>query len=312
MPAVFGVGGVGLAFLYIVKDISTSVPIFSSLTKFSNILYGTGIYGNKVSMTIAEAGTYSISRTVMSFGPALYWIALIGLVFLMYYFVKDVKRRDYLFIVVVFLVQMWLTGVAGRFLNDMVPLVALSGAWIVWRIVDKIDYKQMARSVRSAGGGIHGLRRGAKFIHLFGILFVAFLLILPNAYLAFDAAVPGTEKKEVFGDLPSGAFGSSLGKEAYWVHAFSWFKEQDTGIERPAERPAFISWWDYGFYEVAVGGHPTVADNFQDGIPPAANFHTATSENEAVIIWVVRLLEGNVEDNNGKLSDDVVQALKKT
>jgi len=311
MPAVFGVGGAGLVFLYVIKDISTSLPLVSSLTKFSSILYGTGIYGSKVSMTIAEAGTYSISRTVMSFGPALYWIALVGLVFLMYYFVKNIKHRDYLFIIVMFLVQMWLTGVAGRFINDLVPLVALLSAWVVWRIVDKIDYKQMMRSIRSAGGGLHGIRRGVKFLHLFGILFVAFLVILPNAYLAFDAAVPGTEKKEAFGDLPSGAFGTSLGKEGYWVHALSWFKEQDAGIERPVERPAFISWWDYGFYEVAVGGHPTVADNFQDGIPPAANFHTAASENEAVIIWVVRLLEGNAKDNNGKLSDDVVQALEK-
>jgi len=82
LPAVLCLGGGGLAFLYIIKDISTSVPFLSSLTKISNILYGTGIYGKKVSMTIAEAGTYSISRTVMSFGPALYWIAIIGLVFL--------------------------------------------------------------------------------------------------------------------------------------------------------------------------------------------------------------------------------------
>ena len=54
--------------------------------------------------------------------------------------------------------------------------------------------------------------------------------------------------------------------------------------------PAFISWWDYGFYESAIGDHPTVADNFQDGIPPAANFHTSTSEEEAVAVWIVRQL----------------------
>ena len=311
LPAVLCIGGGGLAFLYIIKDISTSVPFLASLTKLSKVLYGTGIYGNKVSMTIAEAGTYSISRTVMSFGPALYWIAIIGLVFLMYYFVKNTQRRDFLFISVIFIVEMWLTGVAGRFLNDLVPLVALLSAWIVWQMVEKIDYKQMIRNVRSAGGGIHGLRRGMNFLHIFGIIFIAFLIILPNAYLAFDAAIPGTEKEEVFGDLPSGAFGTSLGKEAYWVHALSWLKEQDTEIENPVERPAFISWWDYGFYEVAIGDHPTVADNFQDGIPPAANFHTSKSENEAVIVWIVRLLEGEVKENNGKLSNEVVQALEK-
>ncbi|MCK5030357.1 MAG: glycosyltransferase family 39 protein, partial [Thermoplasmatales archaeon] len=68
IPSVFCVGGVGLVFLYFIKDISSSIPLFSPLSKLSGILYGTGIYGSKVSMTIAEASTYEISRTVMSFG----------------------------------------------------------------------------------------------------------------------------------------------------------------------------------------------------------------------------------------------------
>jgi hypothetical protein len=78
LPSVFCIGGVGLVFLYFIKDISSSIPLFSSLSKLSGILYGAGIYGNKVSMTIAEAGTYEISRTVMSFGPALYWLGWMG------------------------------------------------------------------------------------------------------------------------------------------------------------------------------------------------------------------------------------------
>jgi len=311
IPSVFCVGGIGLAFLYFIKDISSSIPLFSSLSKLSNILYGTGIYGNKVSMTIAEAGTYEISRTVMSFGPALYWLGWMGFAFLAYHYYKGSQRRDYLFIIVLFLVQVWLTGIAGRFLNDLVPVVAILGGWIIWVVIDKIDYKQMLRNIRSAGGGIHGLRKGVKFLHIFGIFFIAFLVIFPNAYLAFDAATPTTEKEAVFGDLPSGAFGLGHGKESYWVDAFSWLKEQDTDIANHVERPAFISWWDYGFYESAIGDHPTVADNFQDGIPPAANFHTSTSEEEAVAVWMVRLIEGNIRDNDGSLSGDVVIALEK-
>ena len=310
LPFVGLVGIVSVSFLFLIRNISTNVPLLSSLTKLSRILFGTGIYGSKVSSTIAEAGTYSISRTVMSFGPALYWIGLIGFIFLIYFYLKNIKRRDYLFIIVVFLISMWLVAIAGRFLNDLVPLVAILAAWIIIYIINKSDYKNMIRNIKNAGGGFRGIRRGISFLHIFGILFVALLVILPNTYLAFDAAIPGTEKENVFGDLPSGGFGISLAKEAYWLDALAWLKEQDSDIENSVEKPAFISWWDYGFYEAAIGDHPTVADNFQDGIPPAANFHTSTSEKDAVIILTVRLLAGNVIENKGVLSEEVVQELE--
>ncbi|MBN2066092.1 MAG: carboxypeptidase regulatory-like domain-containing protein [Candidatus Thermoplasmatota archaeon] len=317
LPAVFSIGGIGLFFLYFIQDIVKIMPFLSGLTRLSSILYGSGIYGSKVSMTIAEANTYNISHTVMSFGPVLYWLGFFGFVLLAYYFYKNNQKREYLFILVLFLLSLWLTGTAGRFLNDMVPIVALLGGWLTVIIVDKIDYKQMIRNIKSAGGGIHGLRRGVKFLHIFGIVFIAVLVIFPNAYLALDSAVPSTKKNDIFtiefGDiaikLPNGAYGLPYGKEAYWVAAYDWLNNQDTAIEDPAARPGYISWWDYGFYEAAIGGHPTVADNFQDGIPPASNFHTATSEEEAVAVWVVRLLEGNVEANGGHLSSAVVEVL---
>jgi dolichyl-diphosphooligosaccharide--protein glycosyltransferase len=177
----------------------------------------------------------------------------------------------------------------------------------------------MLRNIRSAGGGIHGIRRGVKFLHIFGVIFIAFLVILPSAFVAFDAAVPTAFTKnrtsvlkiDMFGEDHQGAFGLGVGKEGYWVDAFSWLNEQDNNIKDPTLRPAFISWWDYGFYEVAVGGHPTVADNFQDGIPTAANFHTSTSEREAVAIFSVRLLEGHAYFNNDDLSNNVQDILVK-
>jgi len=324
LPFIFCVIVIGIVSLYFIEDISSHLPFFSSLSGLSDILYGSGIYGSKVSLTIAEAHTYGISNTVMSFGPALYWLGWAGFLLLAYYYYKGGKRgdggvggsggqrRDYLFIIVLFIVDMWLAGAAGRFLNDMVPLIAILGGWIVFIVVDKIDYKQMLRNIRGAGGGFHGLRRGVKALHIIGILFIALLVVFPNTYLAFDAAVPYTKKDDIFGeDLASGAFGLPHGKEAYWMDAYSWLKEQDIEIENPIDRPAFISWWDYGFYESAVGEHPTVADNFQDGIPPAANFHTAASEEEAVAVWIIRLLEGDLHDNDGNLSEDVIRILEK-
>ena len=319
IPLIFTITGIGLVFLYFIEDIAASIKILSPLSRLSDVIFGSGIYGTKVAMTIAEANTYQISHTVMSFGPAIYWLGWAGFVYLLYRYYKNKNRKDYLFIIMLFIINIWLAGTAGRFLNDMVPLIAILGGWIVWIFIDWVDYKQMLRNIRSAGGGIHGIRRGIKFLHIFGILFIAFLVILPNAFTAFDAAIPTAFTKnrtsilkiDMFGEDHRGAFGLGVGKERYWVDAFDWLNDQDLDIEDPTERPAFISWWDYGFYEVALGDHPTVADNFQDGIPPAANFHTSTSEEEAVIVLIVRIMESDLRVNKGKISDDVTNALIK-
>ncbi|RLF34436.1 MAG: hypothetical protein DRM98_00560 [Thermoplasmata archaeon] len=322
LPIVFSVGGVALALLYFINVLAKSFPFLSPLKRLSTILFGSGIYGSKVSGTIAEANTYGISRTVMSFGPTLYWLGWAGFVLLLWYYYKDKRRRDYLFLIILFVVDVWLTGTAGRFLNDMVPLIAILGGWVTWIVVSKLDFKQMLRNIKSAGGGFHGIRRGVKILHIVGILFITFLVILPNVFIALDAAVPNKVyqkedgnwsnlKWDMFGENYVGVFGLGVGKEAYWCNALDWLREHDTDIPKSEDRPAFISWWDYGFYEVALGGHPTVADNFQDGIPPAANFHTAIGEKEATIVFIIRLLEGDMKDNNGKISEDVKKAFNK-
>jgi dolichyl-diphosphooligosaccharide--protein glycosyltransferase len=170
----------------------------------------------------------------------------------------------------------------------------------------------MFLAIKARGGGFHGIRKGIKIPHIFTFSCVAFLIIMPNAYMCLNYAVPigGTyDKQEMFGrDWNAG--GLSLYKERYWVDAFIWLNEQDTEIEEPYLRPGFISWWDYGFYEVAVGGHPTVADNFQSGIPCAANFQTSETEEEAISVLIVRLCEGDMQRTsgeilNGKLSPQV-------
>ena len=138
------------------KRLSESIAFLRSLTKINEILYGSGIYGNKVSDTIAEAGTYGISRTVMSFGPSLFWIAWIGFFLIAYFYLIKNQRKDHLFILFLFLIQTWFIGVAGRFINDLVVPIALLSAWMIWFMIDKIDYQSMVRSVRASGGGFHG------------------------------------------------------------------------------------------------------------------------------------------------------------
>jgi len=74
------------------------------------------------------------------------------------------------------------------------------------------------------------------------------------------------------------------------VEYCSWLSTQDMGTP-PAERPAVISWWDYGFFISAVGKHPVVADNFQSGVSTASVVFTSTSEKELISCLIVRILD---------------------
>ncbi|HEC95131.1 MAG TPA: hypothetical protein ENI45_04105, partial [Thermoplasmatales archaeon] len=304
IPSLFAIIAAALFFLYTIRE--TTNPLLTPLSGLAKTIFG-GVYHTKVSLTIAEASTFGISRTIMSFGPALYLLAWIGVLYLIFWKRVIFKQEPAaLFISLWFFIESYLTASAGRFLNDLVPLVALFSGAVIWFLFSKIDYRQMIKSMRSIGG-LRGVKRAIKVAHIFGIVFIAFLIVLPNAYLSFDAAVPLREKKKIFGEDYGGAFGLDLHTEQYWTDALAWLWEQNKDIENESERPAFISWWDYGFYCVAVASNPTVADNFQDGIPPAGNFHTSESEEEAVAVLIVRVAQGDMAENDGKLSQGVKQ-----
>jgi len=306
IPSIFGLGGVSLVVLYLLRD--TTVSALQPLTKISDVIFGSGIYGKKVSLTIAEASTFDFSRNVMSFGPVLFMLAWVGFTFLVYRYFRDRSRRDYFLLLPWLMVETVLLSTAGRFLNNLVPLMAILGGWMLWITIDKIDFDSMVQAVKGVGGGWYGIKKGVKVRHVAGAFFVVFLLFIPNGWMAFDASLPSTMKQKFDSDK-LGAFGLGLHTEAYWTDAFVWLSRQDAELD-DVDRPAIISWWDYGFYEVAVGRHPTVADNFQDGIPPAANFQTASSEKEAVAVWIVRLAEGDLKENDGRLSEAVRDVLQ--
>jgi len=112
-----------------------------------------------------------------------------------------------------------------------------------------------------------------------------------------------------------GGFGYSLPLNSrYWPAAYDWLATQDADIYPTYERPAFLSWWDYGFEIVNEGQHPTVADNFLGGHELAGNFILAQSEADAIALLCSRILEGNwvgsdIGDTQGYFDSDVIALL---
>ncbi len=83
-----------------------------------------------------------------------------------------------------------------------------------------------------------------------------------------------------------GAFGQSFLPDG-WRGALNHLATLDQD-EAPAERPAVVAWWDYGHWSIAVGEHPAVADNFQNGFRAAGNFLVAQNESHAIQIMGAR------------------------
>src|SRR5207247_10167436 len=83
---------------------------------------------------------------------------------------------------------------------------------------------------------------------------------------------------------------------------------QDTEVAA-AQRPAFLSWWDYGFEAADRGDHPTVADNFQNGYHLAGNVISAQSENEVIALLSLRLVEGDYWGHGRAFSPGVRAAI---
>src|SRR5207247_2415712 len=200
------------------------------------------------------------------------------------------------------------------------------------QVLRRADFAGMRRTYRSLSGGNwrNALRKSVKVRHVLAVLGIVFLVLLPNIWWAVDASIPFELKsqydKQLAALLPSflrspgysassnspfyfGAFGYSIPKPTeYYPAAWRWLATQDT--DRPAElRPAFLSWWDYGFEAVDRGVHPTVADNFQNGFALAGQFITAQNETEAISLLVIRLLEGDMKLHRPNFSPAVAATL---
>ena len=281
------------------------------------IITGAGYFqASKLYSTIAEARAPIFSELALSFGVVTFFMSLIGLVWAV---VKIPKRAttEYMFIVVWLAASIFMAISAGRFMFNAAPAFALSAGWVLVMIVDALDFESVRKTMMGAGGSfLTVFRKSVKIRHIVGVLFLAFLVVLPNVWYSVDAGMPSEVKrmydKQVYSTLPSfmqqdnydaingtywyfGAFGYSLPLPTYYFPAaWDWFSEQDTEVVPASSKPAYAAWWDYGFEAIDVGEHPAVADNFQNGYQMTGNIILAQSEDEAIALFAYRLIEAGL------------------
>lgn len=255
----------------------------------------------KLYSTIAEAQRTQLGYLVFSIGIVPFFFALAGIFFALASFVKK-KRDDHLFVLVWAAVGLFMAFTATRFVFNATVAFAVLAGWLIHRFITWIRFGEVARtwrSVRSAGTGVaKSTQQAVRFRHVVAVVFLAFILLLPNAWLAVDAGMPGAyigQQIDEGGDADFwqrwfGAFGQDF-LSTSWANTMDYLAAQDTELPEE-ERPAFIAWWDYGFYAAQRGDHPTVADPFQFGFQMSGRVIASQSEQEAILFQALRLLEG--------------------
>ena len=88
-----------------------------------------------------------------------------------------------------------------------------------------------------------------------------------------------------------GTFGPSFNTQG-WNEAYDWLSKQDNSTPF-SQRPAFVSWWDYGFQALTSGQHPTVADNFQSGIPNSGAMLLSAGQEDTLSLFIATLALGD-------------------
>ena len=301
---------------------------------FNAIVSGQGyLVKSKLYSTISEATAPAFSTLALSFGAVTFWLALFGVG---YAAVKIPKNlTPYLvFLVVWTAVSIYMAASAGRFVFNATPAFAVMAGWILMLIIERAQFSEFYKAMAgSQGSFLRSLRKSIKFRHLFVFLVVLGLVVLPNAWTALDAGIPNQSKKaydkQIYNTVPDflkpstydvkngtywylGAFSYDLPlPTTYYPSAWSWFNERDSNIANPLERPAYLSWWDYGFEAIQVGGHPTVADNFQNGYQMAGSFLMVSNETGAIALMVARIIEKVRLDNSTDVSVATVALLQK-
>ncbi len=274
---------------------------------------------NKLYSTIAEAQAPMFSRLVVAAGVATFFLSWAGIAFAVWHVISGEWTKSFIFILIWAAFSIYMTTQAARFIFTAAPAYALTAGWVIAIAFDKTDFPSIGKRFRSHRGSIlRGVKEGVKIKHISVTLLVVFILLVPNTLTAFDAGIPYEEKEgyeeQIKDTLPEalsaedydaargkylGAFGYSLDKPTdYWETSWEWLRHQDTDVP-PEDRPAFVSWWDYGFECINKGKHPTVADNFQHGYRFTGNVLMAQNESEMLGLLVGRQLQLPYKEEGG-------------
>ena len=313
-----------------------------------DILFTGGFYfsKNKIFLTIGEAQAPDRGRLFASYGPIVAIIA-IGCALILLWRGTRKNKSELTLLGLWTLIASYMAWSASRFIINATPAMAVVGGIGIYMLWSSASLPAFSKVWRNSGIGTPRTRFKSLWPAtkarpgVPAMIMVILLISSQHATYGIDSGIPGNDKaanevdQSIYDLAPDilrqdllglfsvmnsepynpgesglwymGTFGPGYGSVG-WNEAYDWLSHQDS--EDPfSERPAFVSWWDYGFQALAAGDHPTVADNFQSGIPSSGAMLLSAGQEDTLSLFITTLAAGDKKMNDGELGGDFLSAL---
>ena len=315
-----------------------------------DILFTGGFYfsKNKIFGTIGEAQAPERGVLFASYGPIVALIA-ICCAFLLLWRGSRKNKSELTLLGLWTIIATYMAWSAGRFIINATPVMAVVGGIGISMLWGSASLPSFAKVWRNSGIGTPRTRFKSLWPAtkarpgVPAMVMVLLLITSQHATYGIDAGIPRGDQsaseidQSLYDIVPDilrqdllglfsvmnsepydqsdsglwymGTFGPSFNSQG-WNEAYEWLSQQDT--ETPfSERPAFVSWWDYGFQALVSGQHPTVADNFQSGIPNSGAMLLSGGQEDTLSLFITTLAMGD-KSINGQLGDSFISVLNNT
>ncbi|MAX46508.1 MAG: hypothetical protein CMB24_06950 [Euryarchaeota archaeon] len=280
----------------------------------------------KIFGTVAEANAPDRGQLFAQLGPIVLVLALTMGFYSLWSALRNRNQTHLVFGIWIFAAT-YMAWTAARFMFNATPAVAVLGAWGITSLWRRANWEGLLKTwkkfgIRTPADRITGARKAVWRTPSFSAILLIFVLLGGQQFTyGLDAAIPSSVEAEdeldetIFNIIPDalrwelagfsvldsssysgnwylGSFGSGFNDQG-WNGAYEWLANQDTQ-DKFSERPAFISWWDYGFQALDTGEHPSVSDNFQSGIPASGNMLLARSQDDLISMFIWQLAQGDL------------------
>ena len=315
-----------------------------------DILFTGGFYfsKNKIFGTIGEAQAPERGVLFASYGPIVALIA-IGCAFLLLWRGSRKNKSELTLLGLWTIIATYMAWSAGRFIINATPVMAVVGGIGISMLWSSASLPSFTKVWRNSGIGTPRTRFKSLWPAskarpgVPAMIMVLLLISSQHATYGIDAGIPRGDQsaseidQSLYDIVPDilrqdllglfsvmnsdaydqsdsglwymGTFGPSFNSQG-WNEAYDWLSHQDS--ETPfSDRPAFVSWWDYGFQALASGQHPTVADNFQSGIPNSGAMLLSGGQEDTLSLFITTLAMGD-KSINGQLGESFLTVLQET